>query len=548
MVAATPRRRPGWRLTAIVRKPLSEDHRNLVLAGMLGLLIRAIFLIEYHAVLTPDSHSYLALAHRLGSTNFAGYDGSRTPGYPLLLLAVGYSPTVAWCVQACLGVITTLLIYRLVRALGGSPTAALVASLVYTTSIGVLAVERSVLTEALLTFLITVAAALSIRLVTTDRRRDAFAVLLGMVLALCCLVRPDALITAVVLAGCVVARWYFRAREAGDSSRSLLTRLALPALLILVPPLVALAVWAGVNKATTGITAVTTVTGMNMIDHVAPYVRVQPGRDSGITAAFVAWRTRVEARSGSYFNTSWAANPAMRKVSHLDFAHLSIRLQRIGLGVIASHPLQYLWLSMKDDFPTFWFPPDGGPADFRSGTGSKVIEAIWKTEVRLQLLVTLLFLAVGAADIVTRLRRRGAMLSAPSATLALAVLAGSLPVVFLGDGDASRHGYVYFPLVLAVCFGMWEPLLRSVWIQRRRAKHLVVNVLPIALLATLAFGILGYVIHLPMAGYVRVALPVIPVAACLTIVALSVNKQHAMDGAHDEILSSYRTRSRPTAS
>ena len=48
----------------------------------------------------------------------------------------------------------------------------------------------------------------------------------------------------------------------------------------LLPAVIAIGAWAGVNKDTTGEFTVSTVAGRNMIDQVAPYVRVQPGLES----------------------------------------------------------------------------------------------------------------------------------------------------------------------------------------------------------------------------------------------------------------------------
>lgn len=446
MPGVTSIRVSSWR-QALPDVRLSDDRRNLLVVGTIGFLLRAVLIAAYQPVLRPDSSSYLELARRLGSLHLAGNNGARTPGYPLLLLAAGYSPTAAWYLQAGLGVITTLLVYRIVRGIGGSSPVALAASLVYTTSIEVLAVEHYVLTEALETFLVTAAAAISVELVTTTSRRRTLAGLLGIVLAFSCLVRPEAFVVAIALVACILVIEYARTRPSGRRSGGRQRRLAALGLLVLAPPIIALAGWAAVNRATAHVTSVTTVTGMNMIDHVGPYVSVEPGSNSRITQEYVAWRRQREARYGTYFGTSWAASQDMVKVSHLDLAHLSIRLQTIAWTVMANHPLGYLWLSVKG-WPHFWDPPN--PVGLRGGAGSAVTRGFWNVERVVQLLLNATFLALCAADGARRLRRRPPILNSATALLAVVVLAGSLPVLFLGTGDAPRHGYVYVPLVIAV--------------------------------------------------------------------------------------------------
>jgi hypothetical protein len=60
--------------------------------------------------------------------------------------------------------------------------------------------------------------------------------------------------------------------------------------------------------------------------------------------------------------------------------------------------------------------------------------------------VAALFLMSCAAHAVRVIATKRRFVSPLSVMVALAVLAGTLPVVFLGDGDEARHGFVYFSL------------------------------------------------------------------------------------------------------
>jgi hypothetical protein len=437
-----------------------QDRRNLAVAVAVGLILRVVLILSYPPVLRQDSPGYLDLAHRLASWHLAGFNGARTPGYPFMLLLLGYSPTAAWCLQAAFGLLATAIIYWLVRRLGGSGTAALVAALLYTTSAVVLAVERQVMTETLATFLITAAGAICAGLVSSDARRRGLAALLGATLFCLCLVRPDTLVVAVCLVISVLAVWHFQ-----EGRGSALRTLVRPAAAMMLPALIGLFAWAMVNRETIGVTSVSTVLGHNLIDHIAPSVTVQPGADHDITAAYVDWRARVEARSGGdYANTSWEAEPALERAAHLDAAHLSGRLQSIALSAIASHPVQYVGSSVKQ-WPRFWLPPNY-PDEFHGGAGSAVIHGVWNLQRVIQVLIAALFLALCLAEIISRLRRSGSVLGTPGALLALAVLVGSLPPVFLAYGETGRYGYVYFPLVLAVAFAAGDRVLQAAWTRR----------------------------------------------------------------------------------
>lgn len=440
----------------------SEDRRNVALAITAGLVIRVVLIVAYAPSIQPDSAEYLGLAHRLGSLHLTGYDGVRTPGYPLMLFALGYSPTTAWWAQAVLGLLTTGLLYRLVRQLGGSPTMAFVAALLYTTSLEVLSIERQVLTEALTTFLLTVAGSICVALVGPQGRRNGLVALLAVTLAYLCLVRPDALLVAIYLALSVVAVWY--RREADTYSRRSLIR---PALTMMLPLVIALVAWATVNKEASGVMSVSTVLGHNMIDHMAPYVGVQPGRDHEITSVYVRWRARVEAANGgSYANTSWAAEPSMERASHLSAPHVSSRLLSVALGAIESHPWPYITSSLEQ-WPKFWLPPNYA-YDFSGGAGSSLIHAVWKVQRAAQLIIAALFLLLCTDEAVRRVRRRRpALMNAPMVLLAGAVLLGTLSPIFLAYGATGRYGSVYYPLFLAVTFALASPALRSFSARRR---------------------------------------------------------------------------------
>ena len=443
--------------------------RNLFVVALVGVLLRVALIISYRPALVPDSQSYLTLAHQLGALSLTHYDGERTPGYPLLLLGVRYSPTAVWGVQAALGICTSFLLYWIVITIGGSRRAALVASLLFVSSMEILEVEHQVTTEALDCFMVTATTAVALRLVTANQRRTAFAIVLGALLALACLVRPDALTVAAALTGAVLLAWRHEHRGAHSPQHHFVRRHMALALLILLPPALALGGWAAVVNSATGQITVTTVTGMNAIDHIAPVVAPESGTDRTLTELFVTWRARREHDTGSFFDTSWAAAPAMLEATHLDFPHLSARLEHIALRLMASHPYQYLWLSAKYA-PWFWLPPN---PTFSAGVEYRVIRAIWAPQRAIDLFLAAVFLAMCAAVMWSKVRRRAqSVFTTSSGLVAVVIVAGALPVIFLGDGDNGRHGYVLFPLTLAVICASWPRLVQPLRDGKVRAARI----------------------------------------------------------------------------
>jgi Dolichyl-phosphate-mannose-protein mannosyltransferase len=445
----------------------TANRTNLIVVGIVGVLLRLPLIITNRPALVPDSQSYITLAHQLGALNLTHYDGERTPGYPLLLLGVHYSPTGVWCVQAALGICSSLLLYWIVITIGGSRRAALVAALLFTSSIEVLDVERHVTTETLDCFLVTASTAVALGLVVSDRHRRVFAIVLGALFTLACLVRPDALSVVVVLTGVILYAWRREQRSGPNPQRhSVRSQVALGILILFLPAL-ALSGWGAVVESATGQRTVTTITGMNLIDHIAPVVAPENGPDHTLTQLFVTWRARRERSVRSFFDTSWAAAPAMLQATHLDFPRLSTRLEHIALRLMARHPFQYLWLSAKYA-PRFWLPPN-------PTFPSRIIRVIWALERAIALVLAAIFLAMCACAVWLKARRRSQpVFTTTSGLVASVIVAGTLPVIFLGDGDNGRHGYVFFPLTLAATCAGWPlvlDVLRGVRIRAARVAR-----------------------------------------------------------------------------
>lgn len=136
----------------------SKAPRSDRLAGaiivVVWLVTRAALACVYLPVTTLDSETYLQLAAQLGHLHFLDYVGQRTPGYPLLLMAVESHFTMLWFLQACLSLVAALLMFRIVRGNGGAWGLAIGVALTYLLALNTLFYEAAVLTETLSAFLL----------------------------------------------------------------------------------------------------------------------------------------------------------------------------------------------------------------------------------------------------------------------------------------------------------------------------------------------------------------------------------------------------------
>src|SRR5689334_8550462 len=89
----------------------------------LAVAVRIVLAAIYRPHIQPDSPGYLAVAQRIWDGSFAGFNGGRTPGYPLLLVAAAMNLYVVWFIQAAMGIAVTLMLFDLIVRRTGSATA-----------------------------------------------------------------------------------------------------------------------------------------------------------------------------------------------------------------------------------------------------------------------------------------------------------------------------------------------------------------------------------------------------------------------------------------
>ena len=89
---------------------------QLVFLGIiLAIAIRILLTSCYTPLYGNDSPSYAALAKMIEAHSFDGYDGRRTPGYPLFMLLTRYNNETIRIIQYVLGIISIYLTFMIMR-------------------------------------------------------------------------------------------------------------------------------------------------------------------------------------------------------------------------------------------------------------------------------------------------------------------------------------------------------------------------------------------------------------------------------------------------
>ena len=96
---------------AKIRKWVTDNPiKSIIIVGTLVRLVVA-FLYQY-ITLYPDSEGYVELAKRILNFDFSGYEGQRSPGYPILLALSNISYSTTGALQFIIGIVTLIYFYK----------------------------------------------------------------------------------------------------------------------------------------------------------------------------------------------------------------------------------------------------------------------------------------------------------------------------------------------------------------------------------------------------------------------------------------------------
>jgi 4-amino-4-deoxy-L-arabinose transferase-like glycosyltransferase len=404
-----------------------------------------------------DSVSYVEFAERIRDWKFAGFTGTRTPGYPLFLLLCGLDLNIVHIVQGVTGVIVSVLLYRLIVQMTGRRILAFAAGLVSSLNINWLLYEGTILTESLSILLLLLVALLFWRLYSD--RGDMFvnAIWLGLVVAVASLTRPLFLyLVPLVPVFMVMLLWRRR-------------KWLVAVLNYTLPVAMLILAWCMFNKDQTGYFGVTTLTGYNLTQHSGAFIELAPKEYDDIKAVYLKYRAAAIASGGNHSMTIWGATPEMLQATGLTYPELSSRLTHMSVGLFVDHPGLYL-PGVARSWLLFWAMAKNNAATSRitSAPVAAGAESILKAERFPMMLLNALFLCAAlyiAAQMMMygQWRRWGF-----AAIIITIVLCGSVVQAMMEYGENARYAIPFQPLVLLSVAVVGEALVTGFVRSRQR--------------------------------------------------------------------------------
>ena len=315
-----------------------------------------------------DTASYFRAAAVLAQGTLQGYDGTRVPGFPLFVAALGLDAQRVWIGQMALGLGITLLLYMWTLRSSRSPGVALAVGGLYNLIPGLFLFEANLLTETLTAFLIL----LSLFLVGEARRQPGagpgagWALAAGVAAGAAGLVRILFYPLAVALVPFVWA-----------GGRTVAARIA-RTLLFATPAALLLGGWVAYIDTSFGFLAPSTMGGYNLVQHTGVFFEYLPDEYAPLRDTYIKYRDARIAERGDQTNAIWDAIPELTQVTGLGFYDLSREMQRVSWLLIRQHPDLYL-ANVVDGWVDFWKAPVYWEASRVATPAARTLLGWWST-------------------------------------------------------------------------------------------------------------------------------------------------------------------------
>jgi 4-amino-4-deoxy-L-arabinose transferase-like glycosyltransferase len=305
----------------------------LILVAVIALVERVFQYLVYRPISYNDTGSYQRLAKAI-LAGWRGYDGTRTPGYPLFLALFGTDERV-YAAQLFLGFLTTLLFFYITWRIGGRSWLAGLVALAHTLNPQQIFFEADFLTETLATFLIILSMAFLTGMLYSKEPRMwkvlGLGLLTGLAAGCAALTRPLFIIIPFWTVFFLLVFWRVKPRIRWGG-----------ALLVGLSGAVVLGLWINFVYQRFHMVSLTTMTGFHLVQHTGLFFENVPDEYATIRDVYLHYRAEQIAATGSPGNAIWDAIPALEKATGLSFLDLSRVLTKISIQLIIDHPVLYL--------------------------------------------------------------------------------------------------------------------------------------------------------------------------------------------------------------
>lgn len=311
----------------------------------ISLKLGVFFILDLPAIY-PDSGGYLNLARMISDFDISGYSGPRTPVYPLIIAICNMNLTLVVVLQLILGILITLLMFKLTFIFTSNQRVAFVAALTYLLFVPQFYAEISIMAETVTTFFTTISVYCSVLYIVC--KKSFYNIIISVVLGcFAALTKP----LLFLLPFFIVLLYGVYSILKRENLRLGILRLAF----ILLIPVTAVISWSYINYRTNQVFTLSTLSGLGMTNAVGGFMIQRNDQYKEIRDIYLKYRKNQIEETGSYTNTIFKALPEMQEKTGLSYAQLSMRLQEMSKLEMSEQPLPYLKHIIVSAY-SFWNP------------------------------------------------------------------------------------------------------------------------------------------------------------------------------------------------
>lgn len=431
--------------------------KNIVYVSAFGLFVRLfIFFIFYtHVTIFPDSSGYIDLSKHILALDYSGYDGMRSPGYPLIIAMSFGNLYLTVFYQFLLGVLTAVLWYLLLINLNFSKKSSLIITLFLQTFINVYFFETAILMESLVLFLLS----LVFYLITCKKQSFKINVILGFVFGYLVLTKPFYLFLPFLLYGF----WFLKSPR---DFKKLLSKL-----IVLVIPVFVFVGWSSVIKKHHGYFSSTTLMGVYLSQNCVRFAEKSPEEYNWLSKPYATYRDKSIAENKNLAMSIWYAygDGAYDKYN-LEFSELSESLKEYAIVTIAKNPMAYLHQVIFYSWRDFWKPTIyWNYYDFNFKYANKLFWIVWFVQKYILHVFRIVFLLL--IPIVTIKAIKNRTIDIGFIIMSVIFIASVLQAL-LTYGTNNRFSYPFeFLIIISVLLHFKEKELRLLKAALRKFKR-----------------------------------------------------------------------------
>lgn len=421
--------------------------RPLAAVILFFLFTRIVTILVYrHVTIFPDSEGYTLLAQLVSDLDLSGYNGQRSPGYPLLIALSGNVLSIAVALQMALGLLSAILLYKTLLLLRFTLLGAVITTITANSLVHVIFYETAILTESFTLFLITTVFYLLLSGFFSKKNWKK-TLLFGFVLGWLVFTKPFYIFLPFVIYGLYVIK-NFSFRNVINSR-----------IILLLFPLAAFLGWSAVNKANTGHFVSTTFFGFNLAQNCVYFAEKSPPEYKAISDIYVKHRNEAIENNRDVAMSIWYAYDELEQKTGLPFVELSDELGRYGKATMRQNPWNYIkqvGLSWSEFWKTGIYI---NYHDFKVPYANKAILGLWLVQDFLLQALKVIFVLLLPYQVWQFIRTRKVTAEVIICTI---VLATSLLQAMAAFGNNSRFSYpfeFYMGLVVMLTFARRIPAM-----------------------------------------------------------------------------------------